>query len=63
MTNYEKIKTPEDLAYALVEQDYCNSCPYHSEGLCYFDAEKESINMYTACYNAAISWLKAKGKE
>lgn len=63
MTNYEMMITSvEDLAYALVEQKYCESCHYNKEGLCVFDADKESVTMYMACYNAAIAWLKGEVK-
>jgi hypothetical protein len=57
-TNYGMIKTTEDLATVLVDQKYCESCLYNRDGLCAFDADKESINMYMACYNAAVAWLQ-----
>ncbi len=58
MTNYEMIKNAEDLALVLVNQEYCEFCFYNKEGLCVLVAEKEAINMFTACHNAAISWLQ-----
>ncbi len=65
MTNYSLITTPEELAYALIEQEYCESCHYNENGICkFFDADKEEINMHMACYNAAIQWLlKEEGGE
>lgn len=57
MTRYDRIITPADMAFALIESEYCESCEHNKEGLCLFDADKETTNMYTACYNAAITWL------
>ena len=34
MTNYKMmLNTIEEAAYALVEQEYCESCPYNKEGI------------------------------
>lgn len=58
MTNYESLKSSsEEAAYALIEQEYCGSCPCNKEGICMFDQEKEEGSMYSACYDAAIRWL------
>lgn len=64
MTNYELIKdNAEEMAYALLEQEYCDSCPHNRGGLCTFDVEKEEESMYSACYDAAIKWLYDDGTE
>lgn len=57
MTNYEAIGSIEDLARVLVEQKYCESCFYNENGSCAFDEDKETINMFMACCNAAVKWL------
>lgn len=57
-TNYESLKgNVEEMAHALIEQEYCGSFPHNKDGLCTFDAEKEERYMYSACYDAAITWL------
>ena len=59
MTRYEILKgTAEEMAYALIENSYCDSCGYQDRGLCTFDADTEDISYYEACYNAAIAWLQ-----
>lgn len=50
-------KFEEEIATILAEQKYCEKCFYNKAGLCLFDADKEEINMYTACYNAALEWV------
>ncbi len=59
MTNYEVLKgTAEEMAYALVNHEYCGSCLHNKDGICAFDQEKEEISTYFACYNAARAWLR-----
>ena len=57
-TNYEILKgTAEEMAYALVEQEYCERCHYCEKGICLFNPGKEESSRYSACYDAAIKWL------
>ncbi len=61
MTNYdETTQSGADLAAALVDQLYCESCKYNQKGICTFCEGGETISMYLACYNAAIDWLNAE---
>lgn len=58
MTNHELITSEIGLlADALVNQEYCEKCPYNKKGLCAFDQDKEEVAMHMACYNAALEWL------
>lgn len=65
MNRFNEIKnSAESMAYALIEQEYCASCPYcDSNGICHFVESKEEITMYMACYNAAIEWLKGDAQQ
>lgn len=60
MANYEKLKTANDVAYALVEQQYCEGCDYNNDGVCMFVEVAKESNMYTACLVAAKKRLNTE---
>lgn len=60
MNNYEKIKamSPEEMAEAIITQDFCGACKHEKNGICVFMEEHEGEPLYNGCHAACLTWLK-----